>query len=100
MLFNAVKPKNLLLTIGAGVAVAQVGASASGQAAAVAVFVLLGTVGPGIPLAIHVLMPHRGAVLLIGLREWMVRENATIVAVLALVIAAKLLGDALVSLTS
>jgi hypothetical protein len=98
--FNVVKPKNLLLTIGAGVAIAQVGASAAGQASAVFVFVLLGTVGIAIPLAIHVLMPSRGRGLLIGLREWMVRENATIIAVLSLLIAAKLLGDALVSLST
>jgi Sap, sulfolipid-1-addressing protein len=98
--FNVVKPKNLLLTIGAGVAVAQVGASPAGQVSAVCVFVVLGTVGLGIPLAIHVLMPSRGRDLLIELRDWMVRENATIIAVLSLVIAAKLLGDAFISLSS
>ena len=95
-----VKPKNLLLTIGAAVAVAQVGASAAGQAAAIGVFVLLGTAGLAIPLAIHILMPNRGEGLRIALRDWMVRRSATIIAVLSLVIAAKLLGDALISLTS
>jgi Sap, sulfolipid-1-addressing protein len=95
-----VKPKNLLLTIGAGMAVAQVGASPAGQAVGVGVFVVLGTAGLAIPLCIPVLMPHRGRELLIGLRDWMVQENATIIAVLSLVIAAKLLGDALISLTS
>ena len=95
-----IKPKNLLLTIGAGVAVAQVGASAAGQASAIAAFVVLGTAGLGIPLAIHVLMPNRGEELLTRLRDWMVRQNATIIAVLSLVIAAKLLGDALIALTS
>jgi len=99
VLFVAVKPKNLLLTIGVGVAVAQVGASPAGQASAVGVFVVLGSSGLGIPLAIHVLMPNRGKGVLVGLREWLVRENATIIAVLCLVVAAKLLGDALISLT-
>ena len=94
------KPKNLLLTIGAGVAVAEVGASPAGQAVAVAVLVALGTGGLAIPLSIHVFMPNRGRGLLIGLRDWMVDENATIIAVLCLIIAAKLLGDALISLTS
>ena len=94
-----VKPKNLLLTIGAGIAVAQLGAAPAAQVVGVAAFVALGTVGLAIPLAIHVLMPHRGRELLTRLREWMVSENATIIAVLCLVIAAKLLGDALVSLT-
>ena len=41
------------------------------------------------------LLRERSATVLRGLREWMVRENATIVAVLCLVFAAKLLGDAL-----
>ena len=95
-----VKPKNLLLTIGAGVAVAQVGVSAAAQAVGAAAFVALGTAGLAIPLAIHLLMPTRGRELLIRLRDWMVSENATIIAVLSLVIAAKLLGDALISLTS
>jgi Sap, sulfolipid-1-addressing protein len=95
-----VKPKNLLLTIGAGIAVAQVGVAPAAQVVGVAAFVALGTVGLAIPLAIHVLMPRRGRDVLTRLREWMASENATIIAVLCLVIAAKLLGDALVSLTS
>lgn len=100
VLFNVVKPKNLLLSIGAGVAAAQVGASAAGQGVALGMFVALGTVGLAIPLGVQVLMPGRGEDLLIGVRDWMARENATIIAVLSLVIAAKLLGDAIVSLTS
>jgi hypothetical protein len=94
------KPKNLLLTIAAGVAVAEVGASPTGQAVAVAVFVAVATGGLAFPVSIHLLMPKRGRGLLVELRDWMVRENATIVAVLCLIIAAKLLGDALISLTS
>ena len=100
VLFTVVKPKNLLLTIGAGVAVAQTGASPVGQVLAVGMFVLLGSAGLIVPLAIHVLMPTRGRALLVELRDWMVRENAAVIAVLSLVIAAKLLGDALISLTS
>jgi hypothetical protein len=99
VLFNVAKPKNLLLTIAAGVAVAQVGAGAAGQAVGVAAFVLLGTAGLAIPLAIHVLMPARGRVLLIGMRDWLVRENATVIAVLSLAVAAKLVGDAVVALS-
>lgn len=89
------KPKNLLLTVGAAVAIAELGASAGAQAGALAVFVLLGTLAPAAPLAMSLLLRDRSAAVLGGLREWMVRENATIVAVLCLVFAAKLLGDAL-----
>ena len=91
----AAKPKNLLLTIGAAIAVAELGVSAGAQAGALAVFVFLGTLAPGIPLAISLLMRERGTAILAEERSWMVRENKTIVVVLCLVFAAKLLGDAL-----
>ncbi|MGE0029102.1 MAG: GAP family protein [Thermoleophilia bacterium] len=100
VLFNVAKPKNLLLAVAAGLAVAQTGAASSGAAVAVATFVVLGSAGIAAPLVIHAAMPRRGRDVLEGLRDWMVRENATIIAVLALVIAAKLLGDALVALAS
>ncbi len=95
----AVKPKNLLLTVGAAVAIAETGADGGAQAAALAVFVLLGTIGPGVPLAIHILMPDRGAGILTGMRRWLVRENATIIAVLCLILAVKLIGDAISTLS-
>jgi hypothetical protein len=92
------KPKNLLLTIGAAIAVAELGVSAGAQASALVVFVLLGSLGPAVPLAISVAMGERGAAILTSVRGWMVRENATIVIVLCLVFAAKLLGDAVSAL--
>jgi len=98
-LFNTVKPKNLLLTIGAGVAIAQVGASAAGQAIAAAVFVALGSASVAVPLAIHRVMGDRGRDRLIAMRDWMIAENATVIAVLCVLVAAKLLGDAITSLS-
>ena len=97
---SAVNPKNLLLTVGAGAAIAQTGASTGGQAVALAVFVLLGTLGPGIPVGIYFLMRSRATAILEGLRDWMARENATIMAVLCLIIGAKLIGDAISGLAS
>jgi threonine/homoserine/homoserine lactone efflux protein len=96
---SAVNPKNLLLTVGAGAAIAQTGASTGGQAVALAVFVLLGTLGPGIPVAIYFLMRDRATAILESLRGWMARENATIMAVLCLIIGAKLIGDAITGLS-
>ena len=40
-------------------------------------------------------MGDRSTSLLAGMRDWMVRENTTIVAVVCLLIAAKLIGDAI-----
>jgi threonine/homoserine/homoserine lactone efflux protein len=96
---SAVNPKNLLLTVGAGAAIAQTGASTADQAVALAVFVLLGTLGPGIPVAIYFLMRDRASAILERMRGWMARENATIMAVLCLIIGAKLIGDAITGLS-
>jgi threonine/homoserine/homoserine lactone efflux protein len=96
---SAVNPKNLLLTVGAGAAIAQTGASTGDQAVALAVFVLLGTLGPGIPVAIYFLMRDHATAILESMRGWMARENATIMAVLCLIIGAKLIGDAITGLS-
>ncbi len=95
VLLAAVKPKIPLLTIGAAVAIAETGANTSAQIVALAVFVLLGTLGPAIPLAVSLLMRERATVILEGVRDWMVRENATIIAVLFLIFGVKLLGNAI-----
>jgi threonine/homoserine/homoserine lactone efflux protein len=97
---SAVNPKNLILTVGAAAAIAQTGAGAGGQAVALAVFVLLGTLGVGVPVAISVFMGDRSTRLLGELHDWMARENATIMAVLCLVIGAKLIGDAISALAA
>lgn len=96
VLLASVKPKNLLLTIGAALAVAELGVGVGEQAGGLVVFVILGSLAPGVPLALSLLMGERASRVLEGTREWMVRENATIVAVVCVIFAAKLLGDALV----
>ena len=90
---SGVNPKNLLITVGAAAAVAQTGVDAGRQAIALAIFILIGTLGVGAPVAIYFAMGDRSAKLLGELRDWMARNNATIMAVVLLVIGAKLLGD-------
>jgi threonine/homoserine/homoserine lactone efflux protein len=93
LLLSAVNPKNLLLVVGAAAAIAQTGTSAGNQAVALAVFVAIGTIGPGAPVAIYFAMGERSKRLLDELRAWMAHNNAVIMAVLCLLIAAKLIGD-------
>jgi threonine/homoserine/homoserine lactone efflux protein len=100
ILLSAANPKNLILVVGAAAAIAQTGVDTADQAVALAVFVVLGTLGPGIPVAIYFLMRDRAAAILQSLRGWMARENTTIMAVLCLIIAAKLIGDAVSGLAS
>ncbi len=100
VLLSAVNPKNLLLVVGAAAAIAQTGASAIGQAVALIVFIVLATLGVGAPVAIYFFMGDRATKILGGLHDWMARENATIMAVLCLIIGAKLIGDAITALAS
>jgi len=100
VLLSAINPKNLLLTVGAAAAIAQTGTSTASQAVALAVFVLLGTLGVGAPVAIYYLMGERASKVLGDLHDWMARENATIMAVICLIIGAKLIGDAITALAS
>jgi threonine/homoserine/homoserine lactone efflux protein len=95
---SAVNPKNLVMAVAAGAAIAQTGIPAGEQAVALAVFVLLATVGPGLPVAIYFAMGERSTEILARLRDWMGRHNAAIMAVLALVIGFKLLGDGIAML--
>jgi hypothetical protein len=56
VVLSAANPKNLLLAVGAAAAIAQTGESAGKQAGALAVFVLLGTLGTGTPVALYFAM--------------------------------------------
>jgi threonine/homoserine/homoserine lactone efflux protein len=91
----AVNPKNLILLVGAAAAIAQTGASASSQAVALIVFILIATIGTGTPVALYLLIGDRAERTLGELRRRLSRNNAAIMAVLCLIIGAKLIGDAI-----
>jgi Sap, sulfolipid-1-addressing protein len=57
------------------------------------VFVVLGALGPGIPVAVYFLIGDRATHILDDLKSGMGRNNAAIMAVICLVIGAKLIGD-------
>jgi hypothetical protein len=68
------------------------------QAVALAVFVAVGTVGPGLPVAIYFAMGERAKRLLDELKGWLGAHNTAIMAVLCLVIGTKLIGDGIAGL--
>lgn len=92
-LLSGANPKNLMLTVGAAAAIAQASISSGQRAGALAVFVAIGTAGPAIPVAIYFAAGRRAAPLLDELKGWLGANNTTIMAVLCLVIGAKLVGD-------
>ncbi len=91
----AANPKNLLLAVAAAAAIAQTGIPGGEQAVAYGVFALIGTLGVAAPVVLFFALGDRSPVLLGRLKAWLAEHNAAIMAVLCLVIAAKLIGDAL-----
>jgi hypothetical protein len=99
-LLSGANPKNLLLAIAAGAAIAQTGIAGGQQAIAFAVFAIIGTLGVGIPMILFFALGERSGPLLDGLKTWMTQHNTAIMAVLCLVIGVKLIGDAIGGLSS
>lgn len=93
-------PKNLLLAVGAAVAIAQTEIAGGEQAVAYAVFALIGTVGVGAPVVIYFALGDRAGPVLDRLKSWLAHNNAVIMAVLCLVIGAKLIGDGIAGLVA
>jgi threonine/homoserine/homoserine lactone efflux protein len=99
-LLSGVNPKNLALTIAAAAAIAQTGSSGREAAGALAIFILVGSVSILAPVAIYFALGARAAVILDELKTWMAAHNAAIMAVLLLVLGAKLIGDGIAGLSS
>lgn len=93
VLLSAVNPKNLVLVVGGASVVAQAGLSVGGDVVAWAAFTVIGTIGVAAPLGIYLFLGDRAGTVLDGLKTWLVTNNTAVMAVLALVIGAKLLGD-------
>jgi threonine/homoserine/homoserine lactone efflux protein len=95
VILSAANPKNLALTIAAAAVIAQAGISGGQEAVSLAIFVLVGSVTIVAPLLIYLAMGAKAKAILDGLKTWMGANNATIMAVLLLVLGSKLIGDAI-----
>jgi len=99
-LFSAGNPKNLLLIIAGAAAIAQADISGGGQAIALVVFMVIASVGVGAPVVLYLVMGDSARERLDSLRGWMARNNATMMAVLLLVLGFKLLGNGISTLAT
>ena len=88
----AINPKNLALTLAGAAAIAQGGLSAGGDVVAIAVFVLVASVTIVGPVLAYLVMGERAESALASVRQWMGDNNATIMTVVCVVLAAKLVG--------
>ncbi|MFB8230275.1 GAP family protein [Cellulosimicrobium sp. NPDC055967] len=99
VLLGAVNPKNLLLVVSGGAAIASAApADTNAQVVASVVFALVASLGVATPVFIYLFMGSRAATMLDELKAWMIHNNAVIMAVLLLVLGAKMLGDGVAAL--
>jgi len=96
---SAFNPKNLVLILAAATAISQTGASSGDQALALLVFSLIASIGAATPLGIYLFMGDRADPMLGRLKDSMSRNNGIIMAVICVVIAAKLIGDGITTLS-
>ena len=95
---GAVNPKNLLLVVAGATTIAQATSSTGERLGALAVFVVVASIGIATPVVLYLSMGERAARLLDELKTWMTQNNATIMAVLLLVLGSKMIGDAISAL--
>ncbi|HYI25447.1 MAG TPA: GAP family protein [Thermomicrobiales bacterium] len=93
----AVNPKNLPLLITSASIIGQANLSGAEHVASYLIFIVLATLGMLVPMVISMAMGEKGARILDDVREWMVANNATIMAVLFLVLGVSILGKGIES---
>ena len=94
-LLSGANPKNLALTLAAAASVAGTGLDSAQKIAAIAVYVVLGSVTVVGPVIFYLLDAERAARPLNAIRKFMSDNNTVIMMVILLLLGAKLLGDGL-----
>ncbi|MEU7383968.1 GAP family protein [Streptomyces sp. NPDC042207] len=100
LLLSAANAKNAPLTIAAGASISAAGISVPQQIGALAIFVVIASLGVLAPLAVYLSMGERAKSILTGWRDWAAQHNAAVMAVLFSVLGLKLLGDGISVLAS
>jgi len=93
VVLSAVNPKNLLLTLAAATTIAATDLSGADQVIAYVVYALIATLGVAAPLVIFFTMGDRSRAILEDVKAWLAHNNAAIMAVIFLVLGAKVLGQ-------
>jgi hypothetical protein len=93
VVLSAVNPKNLILALAAATTIAATALPGSDQVLAYVVFSLIATLGVATPLVVFCTMGDRAASILDELKTWLAHNNAAIMAVIFVVIGAKVLGQ-------
>ena len=96
---SAVNPKNLAMSLAAGLSIAQAGLSAGQEAGTIVIYVVLAGATILGPLVVYLAMGQRAAESLGGWRTWLADNNATVMSVLLLVFSVVLIGQGISGLS-
>lgn len=96
-LLSALNPKNLIMGAGAGVAIGAAQLDTGSTVVVVAVFTALAACTVAVPVIAYLVAADRMRGPLDGLRGWLEKENAVIMAILLLVIGISMLGKGIAS---
>lgn len=97
LLLSALNPKNLIMAAGAGVDIGAAAIGTSGSIAVIAVFAVIAVSTVLVPVLGFLIAPGRFRTPLDRLRKWLAAENATVMAVLLLVIGVVMVGKGISS---
>jgi threonine/homoserine/homoserine lactone efflux protein len=96
---SAVNPKNLAMSLAAGLSIAQAALSTGQEAATILIYALLEGATILGPLIVYLAMGQRATEILGGWRTWLAENNATVMSVLLLVFAVVLIGQGISGLS-
>lgn len=99
VLLSALNPKNLALTLGAALVIAQAGLRAGESAVSLVVFVAVATITVAAPVLLYFVLGERAQRVLNEWKSWLTENNATVMAVLLVVLGVVLIGDGISGLS-
>ncbi|MCK0113576.1 GAP family protein [Ornithinimicrobium sp. F0845] len=100
LLLSSVNPKNLGLTIAAASTIGGVGLAVAQEVVAVGLYVILASLTIIVPVVSYLVAREAMTPALDSMKGWLTAHNATVMAILFLVLGAKVLGDGIVLLSS
>lgn len=98
-LLAGVNPKNLALTVGAGLAIAQSGATGAAAVVALIVYVVVASLSVGIPVVYYLAAGEGARQTLDGWKAWLLANNSAIMTVLFVVLGIVLIGQGISALS-
>ncbi len=91
-LLSAINPKNLLMAVAAGVAIGSAGLSVGSDVVVIAIFTVIAASTVAVPVIAYLVARERMRGPLDAMKAWLEENNATVMAVLILVIGVVLIG--------